>query len=46
MNTAKGALCLAPPNNTALGGVRLSTIEALCEYFGVGVGELIEYRKG
>lgn len=27
-----------------VGGVRVSTLEALCRYFGVGVGDLIEYK--
>jgi len=36
---------MASPDSAAPAGVRLSTIEALCKYFGVGVGELIEYRE-
>jgi DNA-binding Xre family transcriptional regulator len=27
------------------GGVTLASVELLCKYFGVGVGELIEYRS-
>lgn len=32
-------------SSDTVSGVRVSTIEKLCGYFGVGIGELIEYRK-
>ncbi|RYX81042.1 XRE family transcriptional regulator [bacterium] len=32
-------------NSETVGSVRIQTLEALCRYFGVGVGELIEYRE-
>lgn len=35
---------IASEDEKKLAGVSVGTLEKLCAYFGVGVGELIEYR--